>query len=305
MCCDLFIFRAGSSQKYWCRLRWESSSTMGDQDDLMSFLMSTSSGMPAAPLSGYQAPKSAQQALVQQATPQRKEESKWLEMRRASSTSLGATPKRDRGFEHMGSFASLGLETPPSTAKANPARKDSMTAEIDAVAAKLDGQLAISGKKSERASSSQRTNKKETSPTNGSPDAKSTSPKSSKKGSPDTKNTSPKGSEQDKPDTKNTSPKGSKKDKPDTKNTTPKGKKDSLDTKNTSPKGSNLEEDLSTAQEIGEEELEIAEDPEVDSAGQDDGEECEEEGLIFEVRPVKRPAGKSGPKKDSLVLLMC
>ena len=282
MCCDLFIFRAGSNYKYWCRLPWESSSTMGDSDDLMSFLMATSSGMPAAPLSASQASKSAEQAVVQQATPQRKEPD-WFAMRRASSTSLGATPKRDRGFEHVGRC----LETPPSSPMQNLHRQDSMKSAIEAVSQKLENQLKISGKKSEPASSSEHKPKKET----------------SKKESPDKKNTSPKSSKKNSPDMKNTTPKASKNSSPDMKNTTPKASKDSACSQKSA--GSEKTEDeipenLFAAHE-GEEEEEQVEDPEVDS----DGEEYEDEGLVFEVKPIKRPAAKTGPKKACLVLVMC
>ena len=254
---------------------------MGDSDDLMSFLMATSSGMPAAPLSASQASKSDEQAVVQQATPQRKEPD-WFAMRRASSTSLGATPKRGRGFEHVGRC----LETPPSTPMQNLDRQDSMKSAIEAVSQKLENQLKISGKKSEQASSSEHKPEKET-PKKESPDKKNTSPKSSKKNSPDMKNTTPKASKNSSPDMKNTTPKASKDSSPCSQKSA--GSEKTED---------EIPENLFAAHE-GEEEEQV-EDPEADS----DGEEYEDEGLVFKVKPIKRPAAKTGPKKACLVLVM-
>ena len=85
----------------------------------------------------------------QQATPQR--EPDWLAMRRASSTSLGETPKRGRGIEYVGlpkGFSQSDLGTPPPKRQGGLDRKDSTQSQIDAVAQSQDSKLKIAQKNS-------------------------------------------------------------------------------------------------------------------------------------------------------------
>ena len=127
---------------------------MDDNDELMSFLMTTSSTMPAALMSTSSGMPAAPSVMVEaqassgDSQPQTPPSNTWL-MRRASSTSMGYTPK-NRGFEYVGRAAAALVASPPSTQK--PATTPgTLNSEIDAVAAQLDTQLKLEkAKKTEK-----------------------------------------------------------------------------------------------------------------------------------------------------------
>ena len=119
---------------------------MADNDELMSFLMTTSSAMPAARMSTSSGMPAAPSVMVESrvssedSQPQTPPPKTWL-MRRASSTSMGCTPG-NRGFDYVGRAAEALVASPPSTQK--PAETPgTLNSEIDAVAAQLDTQLKL------------------------------------------------------------------------------------------------------------------------------------------------------------------
>ena len=126
---------------------------MGDQDDLMSFLMSTSSRMAAAPL--MPAVQVGAGNAHEPSTPPPVGKPDFSTMRKASTTSLGSTPPRsgflwtpgDRGLEYVGK--ALVPATPPSTCKKikPSASFEAISKEIDTVAEQLDTQLKIDKEK--------------------------------------------------------------------------------------------------------------------------------------------------------------
>ena len=116
-------------------------------EDLMNFLMSSTAGMPAAPLHVDSAHSATPPATPRAKTIEEKEMSQtptpptWQYRKGASVASVesAVTPQ-----------AHTGLSTPPSTTKKGQVAVDpQLVSEIDAVAKKLDNELKIQSKEGE------------------------------------------------------------------------------------------------------------------------------------------------------------